>query len=249
MEGEVVEIQIDRSVTGSAKQVKLPIKTIHTEAVYNIGNKTIGVMTEERVTAGDVFSIDSRRAKSLSWASRTPAHATTTPLASTPSSCSAPRANCRSATPSAPSSCTKSTSSTRTRRPSWRSSQATRVKSAARSATRSTPRWAGGRKKAKPRLWSGVLFIDEVHVLDIGCFPYVNRARRRPRADRHHGQQSRRLAHSRHRLPQPARPAARLSRSRRHHQHALSASDEIEQTSPSASRKRKSTSSPMRSPC
>ncbi|KAK8093906.1 hypothetical protein PG997_000591 [Apiospora hydei] len=63
MEGEVVEIQIDRSVTGGAKQGKLTIKTTDMEAVYDMGAKMIDAMTKERVMAGDIISIDKSSGK------------------------------------------------------------------------------------------------------------------------------------------------------------------------------------------
>ena len=56
--GEVVELQIDRSVTGANKQGKLTIKTNDMETVYDMGTKMIDSMTRERVLAGDVISID-----------------------------------------------------------------------------------------------------------------------------------------------------------------------------------------------
>ncbi|KAK7209009.1 hypothetical protein V2G26_016187 [Clonostachys chloroleuca] len=63
MEGEVVEIQIDRSVTGATKQGKLTIKTTDMEAVYDMGSKMIDAMTKERVMAGDIISIDKSSGK------------------------------------------------------------------------------------------------------------------------------------------------------------------------------------------
>lgn len=63
MEGEVVEIQIDRSVTGNAKQGKLTIKTTDMEAIYDMGSKMIDAMTKERVMAGDIISVDKSSGK------------------------------------------------------------------------------------------------------------------------------------------------------------------------------------------
>ena len=63
IEGEVVEIQIDRSVTGSNKQGKLTIKTTDMETVYDMGAKMIDSMTKEKVIAGDVISIDKASGK------------------------------------------------------------------------------------------------------------------------------------------------------------------------------------------
>ncbi|KAI9807615.1 MAG: RuvB-like protein 2 [Sarcosagium campestre] len=63
IEGEVVEIQIDRSVTGGQKQGKLTIKTTDMETIYDMGNKMIDSMSKERVIAGDVISIDKASGK------------------------------------------------------------------------------------------------------------------------------------------------------------------------------------------
>ncbi|MCJ1244227.1 RuvB-like protein 2 [Trapelia coarctata] len=63
IEGEVVEIQIDRSVTGSNKQGKLTIKTTDMETIYDMGTKMIDSMSKERVMAGDVISIDKASGK------------------------------------------------------------------------------------------------------------------------------------------------------------------------------------------
>ena len=63
MEGEVVEIQIDRSVTGSAKQGKLTIKTTDMETIYELGTKMIDSLSREKVTAGDVISLDKASGK------------------------------------------------------------------------------------------------------------------------------------------------------------------------------------------
>jgi RuvB-like protein 2 len=58
IEGEVVEIQIDRSVTGDNKTGKLTIKTTDMETLYDMGTKMIDSMTKEKVMAGDIISID-----------------------------------------------------------------------------------------------------------------------------------------------------------------------------------------------
>lgn len=63
IEGEVVEIQIDRSITGGHKQGKLTIKTTDMETIYELGNKMIEGLTSEKVLAGDVISIDKSSGK------------------------------------------------------------------------------------------------------------------------------------------------------------------------------------------
>ncbi|KAG1871618.1 TIP49-domain-containing protein [Suillus subluteus] len=58
IEGEVVEIQIDRSLTGATKTGKLTIKTTDMETIYDLGTKMIDALSKEKVLAGDVVVID-----------------------------------------------------------------------------------------------------------------------------------------------------------------------------------------------
>jgi RuvB-like protein 2 len=56
--GEVVELQIDRSLTGSTKTGRLTIKTTDMETVYDLGHKMIDALAKQKVLAGDVVTID-----------------------------------------------------------------------------------------------------------------------------------------------------------------------------------------------
>ena len=62
IEGEVVELQIDRPAgisSGTAAKVgKVTLKTTEMETVYDLGNKMIECLVKEKVTAGDVIAID-----------------------------------------------------------------------------------------------------------------------------------------------------------------------------------------------
>lgn len=63
IEGEVVEIQIDKSLTGGTKMGKLTLKTTDMETVYDMGSKMVDAMSKERVIAGDVITIDKASGK------------------------------------------------------------------------------------------------------------------------------------------------------------------------------------------
>ena len=81
IEGEVVELQIDRSLTGvsdstllhpfvmniifsqATKTGKLTIKTTDMETIYDLGTKMIDALAKEKVTAGDVIAIDKTSGK------------------------------------------------------------------------------------------------------------------------------------------------------------------------------------------
>merc|ERR1719506_3216605 len=62
IEGEVVEIEIDRPAAGAAaaaaKTGKLTLKTTEMETVYDLGQKMIDSLTKEKAQAGDVITID-----------------------------------------------------------------------------------------------------------------------------------------------------------------------------------------------
>ncbi len=57
IEGEVVEIQIDRPATGTGAKIgKLTLKTTEMETVYDLGAKMIESLTSEKVQAGDIIT-------------------------------------------------------------------------------------------------------------------------------------------------------------------------------------------------
>lgn len=59
IEGEVVEIQIDRPANGTGGRVgKLTLKTTEMETIYDLGQKMIESLTAEKVQAGDIITID-----------------------------------------------------------------------------------------------------------------------------------------------------------------------------------------------
>lgn len=64
IEGEVVEIQIDRpTATTGAKRGKITLKTMAMESVFDLGQKMIDSMLREKVQAGDVISMDKSTGK------------------------------------------------------------------------------------------------------------------------------------------------------------------------------------------
>lgn len=65
IEGEVVEVQIDRPATAgaAAKTGKLTLKTTDMETVYDLGTKMIESLSKEKVQSGDVIAIDKASGK------------------------------------------------------------------------------------------------------------------------------------------------------------------------------------------
>jgi RuvB-like protein 2 len=63
IEGEVVEIEIERSVTSGQKAGKLILKTTEMETVYDLGVKMIEQLQKEKVVSGDVVMIEKSSSK------------------------------------------------------------------------------------------------------------------------------------------------------------------------------------------
>jgi RuvB-like protein 2 len=69
IEGEVVEVIIDRPVLGTsasggvASRGRMTLKTTDMETVYDLGQKMLDALSKERIQAGDVISIDKANGK------------------------------------------------------------------------------------------------------------------------------------------------------------------------------------------
>ncbi len=63
IEGEVLEIEIDKSTTSGAKTGKITLKTTEMEAMYDLGAKMIEGITKEKIQPGDIITIDKASGK------------------------------------------------------------------------------------------------------------------------------------------------------------------------------------------
>lgn len=177
MEGEVVEIQIDRSVTGSTKQGKLTIKTTDMEAVYDMGTKMIDAMTKERVVAGDIISIEKASGKivklgrSYARSREYDAMGPNTKFMQTPDG----ELQTRKETIHTVTLHEIDVINSRTQGYlALFSGDTGEIRSEIRDQINTkVGEW---KEEGKAEIVPGVLFIDEVHMLDIECFSYINRA-------------------------------------------------------------------------
>lgn len=177
IEGEVVEIQVDRSLTGGHKQGKLTIRTTDMETIYELGNKMIDELTKEKVIAGDVISIDKSNGKvtklgrSYARARDYDAMGPDTKFVSCPEGELQTRKEVVHTVSLHEIDVINSrqqgflalfSGDTGEIRPEIRDQINTKVSE-----------W---KEEGKAEIVPGVLFIDEVHMLDIECFSYINRA-------------------------------------------------------------------------
>ncbi|OVA05896.1 AAA+ ATPase domain [Macleaya cordata] len=179
IEGEVVEIQIDRPAVagGVSKTGKLTMKTTEMETVYELGAKMIEALGKEKVQSGDVIAIDkasgkiSKLGRSFSRSRDYDAVGSQTKFVQCPDGELQKRkevVHCVSLHEiDVINSRTQGflalfTGDTGEIRSEVREQIDTKV--------------AEWREEGKAEIVPGVLFIDEVHMLDIECFSFLNRA-------------------------------------------------------------------------
>ncbi|KAF3542232.1 hypothetical protein Bca4012_005315 [Brassica carinata] len=179
IEGEVVEVQIDRPASSgvASKSGKLTMKTTDMETVYDMGAKLIESLNKEKVQSGDVIALDkatgkiSKLGRSFSRSRDYDAMGAQTKFVQCPEGELQKRkevVHCvtlheidviNSRTQGFLALFTGDTGEIRSE---VREQIDTKV--------------AEWREEGKAEIVPGVLFIDEVHMLDIECFSFLNRA-------------------------------------------------------------------------
>ncbi|KAG5437626.1 hypothetical protein PCANB_000663 [Pneumocystis canis] len=177
IEGEVVEIQIDRSITGGNKRGKMIMKTTDMETVYDLGNKMIDALTKEKVIAGDVILIDKASGKisklgcSFSRARDYDAIGSDTKFVQCPEGELQKRREVVHMVSLHEIDVINSRSQGFL---ALFSGDTGEIPSEVRDQINTkVSEW---REEGKAEICPGVLFIDEVHMLDIECFSFLNRA-------------------------------------------------------------------------
>ena len=178
IEGEVVEIQIDRSVTGAGAQVgKITMKTTDMETIYDLGTKMIESLTKEKVMAGDVITIDKASGK-VNRLGRSFAKARDyDAMASDSRFVQCPEGELQKRKESVQTVTLHDVDVINSRSQGFLalfSGDTGEIKPEVRDQiNQKVSQW---REEGKAEMVPGVLFIDEVHMLDIESFSYLNRA-------------------------------------------------------------------------
>ncbi|KAF2155982.1 RuvB-like helicase 2 [Myriangium duriaei CBS 260.36] len=177
IEGEVVEIVIDRSVTGGNKQGKLTIKTTDMETLYDMGTKMIDSMNREKVMAGDIISIDkasgriTKLGRSYTRSRDYDAMGPDTKFVQCPDG----ELQVRREVVHTVSLHEIDVINSRTQGfLALFSGDTGEIRAEVRSQINT--KVAEWREEGKATIVPGVLFIDEVHMLDAECFSFINRA-------------------------------------------------------------------------
>ncbi|TPX33379.1 hypothetical protein SmJEL517_g03762 [Synchytrium microbalum] len=178
IEGEVIEVQIERSATGAgAKTGKITMKTTDMETIYDLGQKMIESLNKEKVTAGDVISIDkatgkiTRLGRSFNRARDYDAMGPDTRFVQCPEG----ELQKRKEVVHTVTLHEIDVINSRTQGfLALFSGDTGEIKAEVREQINS--KVAEWREEGKAEIVPGVLFIDEVHMLDIECFSFLNRA-------------------------------------------------------------------------
>lgn len=178
IEGEVVEIEVDAPADGSGERTgRLTLKTTEMETLFDLGQKMIESLTKEKVTAGDVITIDkatgkiTRLGRSFSRSRDYDAMGPQTRFVQCPEG----ELQKRKEVVHTVSLHEIDVINSRTQGfLALFAGDTGEIKSEVREQI--DLKVAEWREEGKATIVPGVLFIDEVHMLDIECFSWLNRA-------------------------------------------------------------------------
>lgn len=180
MEGEVVEIQIDTHAaagTMGSKTGRLTLCTTDMETIYDLGGKMIERLTQERITAGDVIRIDkatgkiSKLGRSVSRSRDYDATGSNTKFVQ------CPEGELQKRTTITHTVSLHEIDVINSRQQGFMAlfaGDTGEISETIREQIDS--KVAEWRSEGRATLVPGVLFVDEVHMLDMDCFSFLNRA-------------------------------------------------------------------------
>lgn len=178
IEGEVVEIQIDRPATGTGQKVgKVTLKTTEMETNYDLGNKIIECFLKEKIQAGDVITIDKASGK-VNKLGRSFARARDYDATGAQTRfVQCPEGELQKRKEVVHSVTLHEIDVINSRTHGFLalfSGDTGEIKQEVREQINNkVMEW---REEGKAEINPGVLFVDEAHMLDIECFSYLNRA-------------------------------------------------------------------------
>ncbi|XP_046863667.1 ruvB-like 2 [Xenia sp. Carnegie-2017] len=178
IEGEVVEIQIDRPATGTgAKLGKLTLKTTEMETIYDLGTKMIESITKEKVQAGDIITIDKATGKIAKLGRSFTRARDYDAMGAETKFVQCPEGELQKRKEVVHTVTLHEIDVINSRTQGFLalfSGDTGEIKGEVREQINA--KVAEWREEGKAEIVPGVLFVDEVHMLDIECFSFLNRA-------------------------------------------------------------------------
>ena len=189
MEGEVVEIQIDTAFAtgegggkgggkkGMEKTGRLTLCTTDMETVYDLGTKMIDSLSKEKVTAGDVITIDKGSGKITKLGRSFSRSRDYDAMGSSTRFVQCPEGELQKRKEMVHNVSLHEVDVINSRQQGFLAlfaGDTGEIKSEVREQIdQKVTEW---REEGRAKIIPGVLFIDEVHMLDMECFSFLNRA-------------------------------------------------------------------------
>merc|ERR1712196_489610 len=178
IEGEVVEIEIDRPASGSGAKVgKLTLKTTEMETIYDLGAKMIDALQEEKVSSGDVITIDKATGKISKLGRSFTRSRDFDAMGAMTKFVQCPEGELQKRKEVVHTVSLHEIDVINSRQQGFLAlfaGDTGEIKNEVREQINA--KVAEWREEGKADIVPGVLFIDEVHMLDIECFSFLNRA-------------------------------------------------------------------------
>ncbi len=186
IEGEVVEIQVDTAIGGGEKsnskggmekKGKLTLCTTEMETVYDLGTKMIEALTKEKVSAGDVISIDKASGKITKLGRSFTRSRDYDAMGSQTRFVQAPEGELQKRKEVVHTVSLHEIDVINSRQQGFLAlftGDTGEIKAEIREQI--DQKVAEWREEGRATIVPGVLFIDEVHMLDMECFSFLNRA-------------------------------------------------------------------------
>mmetsp|Transcript_771 Transcript_771/g.1637 ORF Transcript_771/g.1637 Transcript_771/m.1637 type:complete len:471 (+) Transcript_771:140-1552(+) len=179
IEGEVVEIEIDRPTAAgaAAKTGKLTLKTTEMETIYDLGTKMIESLTKEKVSAGDVVAIDKASGKITKLGRSFARSRDYDAMGPSTKFVQCPEGELQKRKEVVHVVTLHEIDVINSRTQGFLAlfaGDTGEIRSEVREQI--DTKVAEWREEGKAEIVPGVLFIDEVHMLDIECFSFLNRA-------------------------------------------------------------------------
>jgi RuvB-like protein 2 len=179
MEGEVVEIQVDTTLQGGnpKKSGRLTLCTTEMETVYDLGTKMMDMLTKEKVTAGDVITIDKASGKIQKLGRSFSRSRDYDAMGATTRFVQCPDGELQKRKQVVHTVSLHEIDVINSRQQGFLAlfaGDTGEIKTEVRAQI--DAKVAEWREEGRATLVPGVLFIDEVHMLDMECFSFLNRA-------------------------------------------------------------------------
>lgn len=178
IEGEVVEIQVDTLAPGKTEKTgRITICTTEMETVYDMGSKMLEMMTKEKISAGDIISIDKASGKITKLGRSFSRSRDYDAMSSTTRFVQCPEGELQKRKELVHMVTLHEIDVINSRQQGFLalfSGDTGEIKAEVREQIdHKVLEW---REEGRATIVPGVLFIDEVHMLDMECFSFLNRA-------------------------------------------------------------------------